>query len=237
MDESTQGQGEELNQLSRLIFGKAACFWYTAVLIEFVAGIIGVAATATHPLPTFELLLAIVGFGLLATAYYLKISFRGLYDIAETMRRQSVLTEALGWPIGKTQFSEWRLRAGPRILRKFEVETRDPDYYQSKAAPDPQRLLEMTIESAFYTRHLYVKARRVVWIAFAMVAIALVLVVSLSAVPALPQGSAYWMVYPVFLLLPVLLTMDLLSWGIELNGLVESLCRIEEWLERVEANK
>src|SRR5438045_2336402 len=107
MDESTRRQGEELNQLSRLIFGRAACFWYTAVLIEFMAGIIGVAATVSRPRPTYELLLAISGFLLFATAYYLKISFRGLYDTAETMRRQSVLTEALGWPIGKTQFSQW----------------------------------------------------------------------------------------------------------------------------------
>ena len=234
MDENTRRQGEELNQLSRLIFGKAADFWYTAVVIEFIAGAMGVAATAVRPQHTYELLLAVLGFLLFATAYYLKISFRYLYDTAETMRRQSALTEALGWPIGKTQFSQWRLRAGQKILRKAEVETRDPDYYESSEREGPRRLLEMTSESAFYTRHLYARARKPIWVAFTVVILAVAVVIGISAAPVLPSGSAYWVAYIVFLLLPVFLAIDLLSWGIELNRLTDSLDRIEEGLENLE---
>jgi hypothetical protein len=92
----------------------------------------------------------------------------------------------------------------------------------------------MTIESAFYTRHLYARARKPIWIAFTVVTAAVALVISVSAAPALPSGSAYWVAYIVFLLLPVFLAVDLLSWGIELNRLTDSLCRIEEGLETLD---
>ena len=37
---NNEQQGEELNQLSRLLFDKAACFWYSAIAIEFIVGVI-----------------------------------------------------------------------------------------------------------------------------------------------------------------------------------------------------
>jgi hypothetical protein len=234
MDEKeNRRQGEELNQLSRLVFRRATRFWYSAISIELAAGILGVGALIARPTQNWELLLAIVGFILFATAYYLKIVFDRRYEDAETMRRQSVLTEALNWPINRTQFSEWRLRAGRSLLREFEVESRDPDYYETQAVTGPKRLTEMTIESAFYTRHLYIEARKGVWIIFAVAAILIVGFMALAALPALPPKSSFWVTYFIFALLPVLLSIDLLYWGIKLNRLIYSLCRIEEGLDRI----
>jgi hypothetical protein len=236
MDNHNQKPGEELNQLSRLVFGRAAKFWYCAIAIEFFAGLLGVMASIVRLPSDWQLVFAICGFGLFALAYYFKIVFDRLYDDAETMRRQSVLTEALDWPISKTQFSEWRLKAGKGILDSFELEQRDPDYYETREKTGPGRLRDMTIESAFYTRHLYAKATKVLWWLFAVVVIGIVTAVSFSSLKSLPQSSSFNVVYAVYLLLPVILSIDLLEWGIKLNARMGSICEIERDLERLEAD-
>ena len=62
-------RGEELNQLSRLLFDKAACKWYRAIAIEVLAGVIGAVGSILVLPPTWELLVAIGGFFLLVGAY------------------------------------------------------------------------------------------------------------------------------------------------------------------------
>lgn len=236
MDSNSQKNGEELSQLSRLLFGRAARFWYAAIIIELAAGLLGVSASLVTVSPDWQLSLAVTGFVLLAVAYWFKITFERIYGDAETMRRQSVLTEALDWPIGKTQFSDWRLKAGKRILKKFEVEHRDPGYYETQEKVGPAQLRDMTIESAFYTRHLYAKARIVVWSLFAVVIIMILGVASFSPLKYLPPNSSFNVIYAIYLLLPVILSIDLLGWSIRLNGLVRSICEIETDLERLEGS-
>jgi hypothetical protein len=84
---------------------------------------------------------------LFAWAYYLRLRFHNQYDLAETMRRQSVLTEALAWPIERVQATEWRRRAGRRILERFKLKPREADYYTTTQATGPARLVAMTLES------------------------------------------------------------------------------------------
>jgi hypothetical protein len=50
-------------------------------------------------------------------------------------------------PIERVQASEWRRRAGRRILERFKLKPREPDYYTTTEASGPARLVAMTLES------------------------------------------------------------------------------------------
>ena len=104
-------RGEELNQLSRLLFDTAARKWYIAFLLELIAGFASVTFSLIQIMPdTLKLCSAAATAALLVFAYILRQRFELQYDMAETMRRQSVLTEGLGYPIKSAMFSEWRRR-------------------------------------------------------------------------------------------------------------------------------
>ena len=91
---------------------------------------------------------------LLVVGYYLRFSFESCYDVAETMRRQSVLSEGLGWPIARSQFNEWRQRAGGKLIKVAAANPRPSDYYATGEITGPKRLAEMTFESLFWTKSL-----------------------------------------------------------------------------------
>src|SRR3712207_2214993 len=91
--------GEELSQLSRLLFDASANKWYLAIGLEVVAGILATALGLFDLPGDWSLVGAILGVVLLGGAYALRLQFEDTYDVAETMRRQSVLTEALGWSL------------------------------------------------------------------------------------------------------------------------------------------
>ena len=75
---------------------------------------------------------------------------------------------------------EWRRKAGNTVRTRAKVEARAPDYYSTEDVPGPIRLAKMTLESAFYTRHLWLAVRN--WLAVALVAVigALAIVVMLA---------------------------------------------------------
>jgi hypothetical protein len=228
--------GPELNQLSRLLFDDAASNWYMSAGIEIIAGILGAVLSIMGVSDNWALLGAIVGLALFAVAYYLRLRFEDKYDRAETMRRQSVLTEALDWPVEPIQASEWRRRAGRKVMERFRRQPRSQGYYSTPEPIGSGRLAEMTLESAFWTRHLYGKLRTIVWAIFVLALIVSGLVISIPAFGIAPQGVAIRIATAVYILLPILLTIDLLGWAIRLGRLMSSIRAIEIDLERLKAS-
>lgn len=226
-------QGAELGNLAKLLFDKAVRFFYGAIAIEVVAGVGAVIFGIFDFSDEQKITAAVVGFGLLAIAYYFKIRFEVIYDSAETMRRQSALNEGLSWPIPKTQFSDWRCLAGEKILSEADSHPLDPDYFATKKEPGPRRFLEMTQESAFWTRHLYTELKNWIWPIFVFAAFFFLLVVTLSASGYVQQSIALKIVYAVYLILPLVLTLDILGWALRLGRIIGTIKNIEEDMERL----
>ncbi len=235
--QETRKHGEELNQLSRLMFDRAAILWASSLGLEALAGILGIVVGLIALSPDLKALTAIVVAGIVAVAYSMRIRFADDYDDAETMRRQSVLAEALGWPITATEFSHWRQKAGRRILDSFKIKPRDVDYYASQQQEGPKRLLEMTIESAFFTRHVYAKAKTFLWISCVSIAATFILILSITPFESISSTTRLEVIYILYLALPLLISLDLLGWALRLGRLVQSLKHIEQDLERFEAEE
>lgn len=225
--------GEELNQLARFLFDAAARKWYFSIALEIVAGLVSVGFSIVPATDDGLLVGATAGAILLASAYVFRIRFEDEYDTAETMRRQSVLTEALGWSVEKIQMSEWRQKAGRHLRRQLQVKHRDADYYSSDKTLGSERLAEITIQSAFFTRHLYLKLHSIIWFAFVLVACSLFLVISTALGAAIPASVDLVIARAVMSFIPVVLAIDILGWGIRLGRVISALRDIEAALERL----
>ncbi len=226
-DTNIAKNSEELSGLSALLFDKAVALWYTALVIEIIAGLLAVGVSLFDINKSWSIFFALLGFALLTVSYYLKIRYALIYDNAETMRRQAVLSNALGWPINPIQFSEWRRLAGPKILTQFDAKEIDPNYFATKQPPSSLRLLEMTQESAFWTRHLYCYLRNYVWFGFVFSLIFVLIVLSLLTTEFVPRNVSLNIALIITSLLPLILTIDLLGWGLKLNQLINAICRVE----------
>jgi uncharacterized MnhB-related membrane protein len=237
MDENTfvsnQEMGEELNQLARLIFDAAADNWYAAIGLEIAAGVLAVILATLNLSGDTALIGAMVGTILVVASYSLRLKFDIQYDTAETMRRQSVLSEALDWPISRVQMSEWRRQAGKQIRTQARLAPRDPDFYSTQKEIGAERLAEMTIESAFFTRHLYGKLCRWIWAVFITTLLAIVLLMALALIEAVPDSIDHLIASIVFAIIPVLLAIDLLGWGLRLKRLLSTIQSVEASLERL----
>lgn len=227
-------QGKELGKLAKILFDRATNSFYASVGIEIIAGSLGIIIGLMEISDKTKILFAVVGFLLLSVAYYLRVKFEATYENAETMRRQSVLAIGLGWKIRKTQFSDWRMFAGKKALREIEKNPLDSNYYASDELVSPRRLLEMTQESAFWTRHLYCYLRTYLWIVFLLTVLLFILVLTFSASGYIQQGLAMKIVYITYLILPLILSLDILNWGLRLNRLINSTRNIENGLEMME---
>lgn len=229
--------GEELNQLSRLLFNEAAKKWYVAIALEVVAGAIATIVGVARFPDNATFILIIVASVMAVSAYVSRLRFHVQYDTAETMRRQSILSEALDWPIDKIQLSEWKQRAGKRLRTAAKTKPRVDGYYDTKKEIGPERLADMMIESAFYTRNLYIKLRTIIWIVFvaATLSVALLLIIALSS--PLPSNAGMLISQAVLLFIPTVLSIDLLGWGIKLGGLISGIREVESDLERLVQNK
>lgn len=231
------GVGEEFNQLARLLFDAAANKWYAAVLLEVGASILAAVLGLLDLPTTWSLVGALVGIVLLAIAYGLRIWFDDQYDTAETMRRQAAFTEGLGWPIDRIQAIEWQRRVGARIRQRYQAKPRDPDYYASKENVGPGRLAEMTIESAFYTRQLYLKLRNLVVLVLVgtLAIFALVTLVTLAGV--FPGNAELLIARALYSFIPIVLAVNLFGWTLQLDRLARNICEVEEALERLKESK
>lgn len=225
--------GEELSQRARLLFDAAAKNWYAAAGLEVVAG---VAATV---LGLFEipgnraLGGAGVGFLILLAVYMLRLRAEDQYATAETMRRQSVFSEALDWSASPVQVSVWRQKAGARITRLLKTNPRDEDYYASERETGAARLAEMTLESAFYTRYQYRKLQGWLWLMLAVAALLSLLVLTIPYTRAVSDNAGLLLARTVYSVLPIVLALDLLGWALRLGGLATAIQEVEEGLEEL----
>ncbi len=226
----------ELESLAKLLFDKAVSLRYSALGIEVLAGLLAVAIALLQPSKTVLFWFAVIGFVMLTVSYVLKVYFSIIYERAETMRRQAVLANALGWDIQKVQFSEWRQLAGKNLLKKLESATLDEDYYATKQESGALRLLEMTQESAFWTRHLYNSIKTYLWIIFGIATLLFLTVLTVTSSYTLNGNLSLQIAYVVYLLMPLILTIDVLGWAIKLHIVAGSIKEIECDLERLKEN-
>ena len=230
---TNQQAGEELNQLSRLLFDAAANKWYLAIGLEIVSGLVAVVVGVAHFPDDVALYVTLVGIIPLVIAYVLRLQFSDQYGVAETMRRQSILCEALDWPVDKIQMSEWKQRAGVKLRKVLKLQPRDPDYYATRQPMGLGRLAEMTIESTFYTRHFYLRLKGWVWMIFVAATALLILVLVVALTNAVPKTLDMIVAQALVLLLPIVLAVDLLGWGLKLQGLTNGIREVEADLERI----
>lgn len=224
---ASRDRGEELSQLSRLLFGSAAAKWYGAALTEVIVAILAAMIGALELAGDWALIGALIGLVLLFVAYGLRLWFEDQYDAAETMRRQAALTEGLGWPLDTVQSSEWLQKAGKRIRDRLKLRPRDADYYASTASVGAQRLIEMTVESAFYTRHLYDKLRLWVWAIFAGILLLAGVVVLLALTRAVPDSADAVVARVLYAVIPVVVSLNLLGWALRLTRSISTLRQIQ----------
>lgn len=226
-------KGAELSQLARLLFDEAANKWYTSVGLEMLAGFAAALFSLWKLSGDLELFSALLCTFFIIVAYVLRLQFDDQYDAAETMRRQSTLTEALGWSVSKTQMSLWRHKAGKRIRSKLKHHPRESDYYSTNQEIGPKRLAEMTTESAFFTRLLYIKLRWLVWLLFTISIVLLILVMTVALSSGIPAAIDLALAKVLFAIIPVLISIDLLGWGLRLNKLIYEISTIENELEKL----
>ncbi len=228
-----QKKGEQLNQFARFLFDEAANNFYLSLAIEVVAGLLAVVVNFIPMPEEWSFIFAVIGFGLFAYSYYLRLKFDGQYDTAETMRRQSVFSEALDWSVSPVQFSDWKMRASKAAMQRIEMEKRDDDYYATKKGFGARKLLEMIAESAFYTRCLYAKLEGIITTLLVISTIAVVAVFTLLPLSFIPDQIALRIAYIIYLLLPIILAIDLLGWKFKLSRLTKSIKDIESDIERL----
>ena len=231
MDKETKC-GSELGALSKILFDKAVCSWYLAIGIEVVAGGLAVAANIANGSDTTGTIFAILGFLLLVLAYYLKEKFYTQYDNAEAMRRESVLNLSMSWPISRTKMSEWRRCCGKEIA--LNDTSLEDDYYETKEPPSPNKLLQMTQESAFWTRHLYNYLKNYVLVGFILSLFILFSIITFAASGITQSNVSLKIVYVVYLILPIVLSVDMLGWFLRLNRLAKNILSVENDLESLE---
>ncbi len=228
---ANQIKGERLQQSAGYLFDEAATLWYLAASIELSTGLAGAVLVLFDLGRPSALWGAAVGFVLFAIAYALREVATSKYQLGDTMRRQSVLAEALDWEISPSQLGEWERRAGDRINEKVENVARTPSYYTSQEPTGPTRLSHLTSESAFYSKHLYGK------LASLLIKVTVVAIIATIAILALPFTKSKDPEFQtmILLVLPVLLSLNVVGWAVRLSGMTNEILEVEKDLERLQA--
>lgn len=227
-------RGAELSHFAELLFLRSSHEWHSGVGLEMATGFTMVLAIEVGLPDEIKLLVALFGLVLFGVAYYLRFMSEDTFDMAETMRRQAAMSEGLGWPLNNHQFSEWKRRAGKQVLEQFKNSSRPVGFYDTKESPGPRKLLELTLESAFWTRRLYHKLRGLMWCFFFVIVGLALLIISLSVTQFTMKLQGVQLVSSVFLLLPAILLFDLLEWIFRLARLTDSIKEVEIDMERLE---
>lgn len=231
-----QDKGQNLNAVSKVLFDQASLLWYGALILDLLVAIASLITQNLTLEASKRLWIAIGLLSLVIVAYAMRLLNEARTDDAETMRRQSALTEGLDWPIGRTQLSKWRQKAGTKVLQKVEQAPRDAAYYSSsQEKPGPSKLLSMTVESAFWSRRLYGVMRNIAWVlCIALVVITLLVVGSVVALP-LDNEAAKNVMAVIYTFLPtILVSINIFGIAFRLTRLVEGIAFVEEGLEDLE---
>lgn len=227
MDDDAVG----LNQLSRLMFDKAAHVFQWSLGVEFTAGLASIVLALIPASVEVKLAGAIAVFALLIVAFVLRQNSSATYDNAETMRRQSVLSESMGYDMGRAEWNEWRGWAGPKIMAEAAKNPRPDDYYDNQLGLGTKKLAEMTFESAHWTKRLYMCLRRYLLAVLAVAALALSVMLLATIFDLLPSHQEATLAQSVFLLASLVLTLDFLGMIIKLNRAVAKIGSLQVLLE------
>jgi hypothetical protein len=174
---------------------------------------------------------------LLAIAYGTRLFAEDIHETAQTIRRQAALSRGFGWQIEPMQLEEWRRKAGTRFLKRVAAEPQAEDYYATKEATGPRRMAEMTRESAFYTRHLYLAIRW--WLSVALLAIVVVVLLVMYLVLATPAAAGLGGIVAQVVATVVLIAiaLDAVGWWLRLTRQASAIQAIEADLDRLLAKE
>ena len=228
----SDNSGVELRKLAGELFGSAAKAWWLGVGLEAVAGGMAIGLNGL-PLGSGE---SVAGAGLVAVVAVVGYVSRVVLgearqDLGETMRRQSVLTEGLGWDVAGWQLTEWRRMAGRKLRKRAGRVRAAPDYYASSKPAGPERLGEMTLESCFYTRQVYLKLRAMIDGAVIVGAGAYLLTMGIALSRTLPESVGLMISWTIYALVPVVLGADLIGWELRLRRRAGAMFEVERGLE------
>lgn len=200
-------KSRKINQLSRLLFDKASNLFYGSILAELGLGVLVAVISPKLTQATHQYILSVVSLIMLLIIYWNKKAAETLHSDAETMRRQSVFSQALGWNLDIVSYQMWKDKADAKTLEKLEQTPLPKDYYATKQTDPAKKLLEMTNESAFWSMHFNRRAKSVFGLILLLFT-GLTLVIFL----ALPYiQNAQFIAQALVLLIPTLLSIDALG--------------------------
>jgi hypothetical protein len=222
----------DLRRVAGLVFDQAARRWYAALGLEAVSAVLS-AVIAVALAGQAETVSAGIAVLLLLVAYALRLSAEGRHDIATTMNRQAALSNGLGWRISKAQLDEWRRRAGRRTLEEAEERPLDAGYYSSTEPPGPRRMAEITLETAFYTRGLWLSMRGILVAALIGAGVLAAIAAWVSLAVPVAAGTSPVVAQVVVTGVLVVVSLDTLGWVLRLGRQETSVADVIRGLDRV----
>lgn len=222
-----------LGHLAGLLFDRAATLWYASLGVEISAALAAGVLAFLNVAESVAIMASFALVALLLVAYILRLLSEDEDQTAQTMRRQAALSEGLGWEIEPTQAADWRRKVGAGIRKKASSQPRADDYYATVRPPSPRRMAEMTRESSFYTRHLWLMVRN--WLVVALVALGgLLSVVVIAALIDSSQPGVDLVVAQVVSTAALLtITVDAFGWIVRLTRKAESVKGVELGLDHL----
>lgn len=228
-----QNLDRQILQLSKLLFDKAANKFYLALFLEILSGIISVTFSLINIHLSFYLAGLIVNTLLLIASFTLKIISEDDYDAAETIRRQTVLSDSLNWKTPKFLRSDWYQKAGIKLIQRVNTTQLDPDYYSTSREIGPARLVDMTIESAFYTRNIYCKLREILNVITIVLILLIFIVLLVGLTGVIPNSILIIIAKVIYFIIPLYLSVNFIGWSIKLTRIIKELHTIEGELEHI----
>jgi len=219
--------------LANLLFDRAASLWYRSLAIEVVAAVAAGVLAFVNLTDVAAVVASLALVALLLVAYAMRLLSQDKDETAQTMRRQAALSEGLGWPIEPTQAEEWRRKVGADIRQKASSKPRADDYYTSAESASPRRMAEMTRESSFYTRHLWIAVRNWLVVGFVAVGGLLAAVVIAALLDSSEPGADLVVAQVVSTAALLAITVDALGWSVRLTRKSNAVKEVERGLDRV----
>ena len=138
--------------LERLEFDRAARFDHFQLAVLAAASLLA-GASVVIPEGRVSGIAAISSFALALAAFWFCYKNRERRDVAEKVRRATLLIDGLGLDLSAAELRRYAVlsRASPDELKAWNK----PDYFSSQEKPGVKRALEMLEESAFWSSQLF----------------------------------------------------------------------------------
>jgi hypothetical protein len=172
-------QFESLTAVHRAKFAETAKLQYSILYIQAAIAVCsGIAAFAHSEI--LDYIASITTLGLVVAWLIVFFKYRRNREVAERLRRATLITGGLGAPLSKEEFCELMLAAG---FDKSEIiKFQDPIYYATSDARGSGRLAGMLCESSFFSSYLYEKSSQFYW-AICLISVLLFFGIFFSSLP------------------------------------------------------